>query len=84
MDEPDTPLKVNFTAEQLKMLSVPWGKTLMGKVLGSFVRYDTITQRVPQLWRPQGKLDIIDLGKDIFLFKFNLQSNLDRVIMGEP
>ncbi|KAJ8452750.1 hypothetical protein Cgig2_005086 [Carnegiea gigantea] len=25
----------------------------MAKVLGLFVRYDTITQRIPQLWRPQ-------------------------------
>ncbi|KAJ8432637.1 hypothetical protein Cgig2_033510 [Carnegiea gigantea] len=38
--EPDTPLKVSFTAEQLRLLRAPWGKTLMGKVLGSFVRFD--------------------------------------------
>ena len=61
---PNTHLKVNFLANQLRILRAPWSKTLMGKVLGSMVRYDVLTLCIPLLWKPQGKLDIIDICKN--------------------
>ena len=80
----DTHLKVSFSIDQLWNLRAPWSKMLMAIVLGSKIRYDARTQWIPLLWKPQGKLDIIDIGKHFFLFKFNLQSNLERIILGGP
>ena len=62
---------------QLALLRAPWSNTLVGKVLGAKVRYPIVSQRIPQLWNPRGKLDVIDLDKDVFLFRFDLQSDLD-------
>lgn len=56
----------------------------MGKVLGTKVRFPVLSQRISQLWKPTGKLDIIDLGRDIFLFRFDLPSYLKKVMLGGP
>ena len=56
----------------------------MGKALGSTIRYDMLIQHLPLLRKPQAKLDIIDLRKHIFLFKFDLQSDYDRIMHGGP
>ena len=82
IQESDTTLKVSFTMEQLQLLRAPWSKALIGKVLGTKLRYDAIVQRLPALWKPQGKLDIIDLVKHIFLFRFDLQLDLDQIMIG--
>ena len=81
---PDTPHKVSFSPHQLQILRAPWSQTLMGKVLGASVRYEILKLRIPLLWKTQGKLDIIDLGKAIFLFKFELKSDLERIMLGGP
>ena len=41
-------------------------------------------QQLPLLWKPQGNVEIIDLGHHIFLFKFDLQLDLDRIMYGGP
>jgi len=81
---PDTPHNVSFSPHQLQILQAPWSQTLMGKVLGASVRYEILKLRIPLLWKTQGKLDIIDLGKAIFLFKFELKSDLERIMLGGP
>jgi len=48
----------------------------MGEVLGSVVKYDIVCHRITLLWKMQGELKIIAIGRDIFLFRFELQSNL--------
>ena len=56
----------------------------MCKVFGSTVKYDVLTQHIPLLSKAQGNLDIIDIGKHIFLFKFDLQYDLKRIVLSGP
>ena len=56
----------------------------MGKVLGTAVRHDVLSQCLPLLWKPRDKMDIIDLGRHILLFKFDLQTNYDCIMRGGP
>ena len=76
--------KVQFTKANLQALRAPWAKTLMGKVLGTTIRYEILTQGIPALWRPLGKLEIIDLGKDVFLFRFERQNDIKKVLFRGP
>lgn len=36
------------------------------------------------LWKPRGELDILDLGYDFFLVKFDLKEDLDTVLAEGP
>ncbi|XP_048491355.1 uncharacterized protein LOC125492689 [Beta vulgaris subsp. vulgaris] len=88
-DEPEleAPTGVNvvqFSKEKLSQLRKPWGLTLMGKCLGILVRPSFITQRVRLMWKPRGTLEVIDLGKDTYLFRFSLQDDYERALFGGP
>ncbi|XP_021747564.1 uncharacterized protein LOC110713420 [Chenopodium quinoa] len=56
----------------------------MGKCLGISVRPSLITQRVREMWRPQGTLEVIDLGKDVYLFRFSIQDDYKKALLGGP
>ena len=56
------------------------GKKLMGKVLGTVIEYEIVIHRIPVLWRQLGKLDIINLGKDVLLFRFERQGGIKKVL----
>lgn len=36
------------------------------------------------LWKPSGRLDMMDLGKDFLLVRFATQEDLERVLMRGP
>lgn len=75
---------VKFSKETLTRLRTPWNLTLMGKCLGINVRLSFMTQRVRVMWRPKGTLETIDLGQNIFLFRFSLQDDYERAFFGGP
>lgn len=68
----------------MEQLSIPWRRSLVIKVLGKSVGYKALCSRVEQLWRLRGEITLLDLGKDYFLVKFDLQEDLDIVISGGP
>ena len=36
------------------------------------------------MWKPAGRLDCVDLGKDVFLIRFGLVEDYDMVLKGGP
>ena len=52
--------------------------------LGRTIGYQYLSQRVRELWKPSGKLDLVDLGNDYFLTKFEAKEDLDRVLSDGP
>lgn len=75
---------VLFSKDKLTQLRQPWSLTLMGKCLGISVRSSVITQRVRSMRKPHGSLEVIDLGKDVFLFRFRLKNDLEKALFGGP
>lgn len=88
-DEPEleSPAGVNvvqFSKDKLSQLRKPWNLTLMGKCLGISVRPSFMTQKVKAIWKPRGSLEVIDLGKETFLFRFGLQDDYEKALFGGP
>ena len=49
-----------------------WRNALIVKVFGRTIGYHFLHRQVMSLWKPHGKVDCVDLGKDYFLFWFSL------------
>ncbi|XP_021728788.1 uncharacterized protein LOC110695869 [Chenopodium quinoa] len=81
---PDSACTISFAKETLEKLRNPWKLTLMGKCLGISVRPSFITQRVCAMWEPKGTLEIIDLGKDVYLFRFYVLDDYERALLSGP
>lgn len=48
-----------------------WRNTLIVKVVGHAFGYHFLHRQLMSLWKPHGKVDCVDLGKDYFLFRFS-------------
>ena len=70
---------VSLTNEDKVRIRSQWSHALILKTFGRTVGYQFLSQRVRELWTPSGKLDLVDLGYDYFLARFEAKEDLDRV-----
>lgn len=59
-----------------------WSNALIVKVFGRTVGYHYLHRMNLSMWKPQCRVDCLDLGKDFFLFKFETKEDMDRVLEG--
>lgn len=75
---------ISISPETRKRISSPWAQCLIGKVMGRNVGYKFLKERKFSLWKPCGHLQILDLGKNFFLFKLSYVNDLRRVVYQGP
>ncbi|KAL0000751.1 hypothetical protein SO802_014532 [Lithocarpus litseifolius] len=62
----------------------PWINSLVVKVYGRVVGYHFLQAKLLALWKPTGKLDFIDLGRDFYLIRFGLKEDYSAVLEKGP
>lgn len=82
---PEGELAVTFDKLTLDRLSSPWKLTLMGNCMGIQVKpISYLESRVRAMWRVKGLLEVIDIGKQVYLFKFTQPNDYERALFGGP
>lgn len=81
---PDGDLSVQFNKVTLAKLRSPWKLTIMGKCLGISIKPSLMETRVRAMWRVKGVLEVIDIGKIVYLFRFSQSDDYERVLLGGP
>ncbi|XP_021844915.2 uncharacterized protein [Spinacia oleracea] len=81
---PENSLAVAFDRITLDRLRAPWKLTLMGKYMGIQVKANYLEARVRAMWRITGSLEVIDIGKQVYLFKFTQTDDYERALFGGP
>ena len=77
-------LAVKLSSEMRKQIRSKWAYALIVKVVGRTVGFHFLCNRVMSLWKPAGRLDCVDLGKDYFLMRFGLVEDYNNVLNGGP
>nr|POE78860.1 transposon tx1 uncharacterized 149 kda protein [Quercus suber] len=75
---------VSLSKEEKIRIRVLWGNAIIVKTFGRKVGFLFLSTKLRSMWRPSGRMDIIDLGNDFFLVKFELKIDLDVVLKGGP
>nr|POF08943.1 uncharacterized protein CFP56_22816 [Quercus suber] len=75
---------VSLSKEEKVRIRGPWGNAIIVKAFGRKVGFLFLSTKLRSMWRPSGRMDVIDLGNEFFLVKFELQSDLDVVLKGGP
>nr|POF05181.1 hypothetical protein CFP56_05781 [Quercus suber] len=75
---------VSLSKDVKQRIKLVWVNSLIVKVYGRNVRFHFLKDKLFSLWKPFGKLDIIDLGKDFFLVKFGTRSDYVVVLENGP
>lgn len=61
-----------------------WGDCLLGQLFGHPPKLAVIQSLVDKLWRRKGRIDVIPLDGEGFMFKFEDDATLTWVLEGEP
>jgi len=75
---------LKLSKEEIRRIREPWGQAIIVNTFGRNVVFMHLSSRLRVMWKPMGRMDIIDLKHDFFLSKFDLKSNLDDVLKGGP
>ena len=54
------------------------------KVFGKIVRYNFPHLKLIGLWKPIGRVETVDLGRDFFLLRFSIIEDLEMVFKKGP
>ncbi|XP_021857597.1 uncharacterized protein [Spinacia oleracea] len=84
IEGPEGDLAIKFDKLTLDRLRSPWKLTLMGKCMGVQVKSSYLETRVRAMWRVKGLLEVIDIGKQVYLFKFSQPDDYERALFGGP
>ena len=88
-DEEVEELREGFAAVKLSKdvkhrIKAVWASSLIVKVYGRSVGFNYIQAKLNALWKPMGRLDVIDLGKKFFLTRFCCKEDQDKVLRNGP
>lgn len=88
-DEEIEELREGFAAVKLSKdvkhrIRAVWASSFIVKVYGRSVGFNYIQAKLNALWKPTGRLDIIDLGKEFFLTRFSCKDDHDVVLRRGP
>ena len=75
---------ISLSKEEKIRIREPWGNAIIVKTFGRKVGFLFLSTKLRTMWMPTGRMDIIDLGNDFFLIKFELQTDLEVVLKGGP
>ncbi|KAK9999881.1 hypothetical protein SO802_019484 [Lithocarpus litseifolius] len=73
-----------LSSEEKQSTRAPWGSALIVKAFKKSLGYKYLDFKIRAIWKPQGKLQCIDLGLDYFLIRFKLKDDYWKVINEGP
>ena len=77
-------VRIMLSKETKKRIRGPWSKALIVKLIGKTMGLNYMQSRLAQLWRPEGRMDCIDLTYGFFLVRFYSKDDLEKVIKRGP
>lgn len=88
-DEELDELREGFAAVKLSKdvkhrIRAAWATSLIVKVYGRSVGFNYIQAKLNALWKPTGRLDVIDLGEEFFLTRFSCKDDHAKVLRNGP
>lgn len=62
----------------------PWRSALILKFLGKSIGFSLLQQKLLRLWNLKGKLELIDLGENCYVARFELADDCKHVLLDGP
>ena len=75
---------VRLSGETKARIYSQFSNALIVKVFGKSMGYQFLHTHILRMWKPIGKMDCVNLGRDYFLIRFALKTDHDNVLRGGP
>ena len=76
--------RITVSKEEKARIRAPWHQTIIVKTFGRKIGFHYLSSRISGMWKPNGSMECIDMGFDLFLVKFSLAEDVDRVLKEVP
>lgn len=76
--------EIHIPTKLIKSLRRDWKNSLIVKLLGRSISQELLKQKVQNLWGIDGEYDIIGLGNNFYLIKFDLQKDAHKIYNEGP
>ena len=77
-------VKVKLSKETKRHIRGPWAKAIIVKLVRRTVGLNFIQSKLNQIWRPEERLDCVDLTYGFFLVRFYAKGDFEKVIKKGP
>ena len=71
---------IKLSKETKQRIRAPWAKAIIVRMIRKTVGYNYLHAKLLGLWKPAGRIDMVDLGRDFFLLRFLLLEDLEQVL----
>ena len=75
---------VKLTRETKLRIRKPWSNALIIKLYGRTVGFNFLQSKLNLLWKPSGRIDCVDLGKEFYTVRFSVKVDMDAVLKNGP
>ena len=75
---------VKLTRETKLRIRKPWSNALIIKLYGRAVGFNFLQSKINLLWKPSGRIDCVDLGKEFYTVRFSVKGDMDAVLKNGP
>nr|XP_023902463.1 uncharacterized protein LOC112014276 [Quercus suber]POF27029.1 uncharacterized protein CFP56_40394 [Quercus suber] len=75
---------VKFSKELKQEIRRPWVRALIVKVYGRVVGLNFLQAKLLSMWKPAGRLDVVDLEHGFFLVRLSLREDVEHVLGKGP
>lgn len=84
--EDDNPLKpmVHIHDSVFEGLCAPWQDALVVKLLGKSIGFHTMCDRLQRIWKLIAGFEIMDIGNNYYMVKFDNEQDRFKVMEGGP
>lgn len=84
--EDSNPLKpmVHISESVFEGLCAPWEDALVIKLLGKTIGYQTMRDRLTRIWKLSAGFELMDIGNDFFMVKFDVEGDRTKVMDEGP
>ena len=80
----DATWEIRITPELKKQLASPWKSSVILKLMGRTLGYRALQSRLAGIWRPTGKMQLIDIGYGFFIMRFDVLKDYQHALMNSP
>ncbi|KAI3890017.1 hypothetical protein MKX03_025758, partial [Papaver bracteatum] len=75
---------IEIDLQTKKRIIQPWKYCLIGKVVGKTVGYKYMSAKTREMWKLVGKMQVLDMGCDFFMFKFEKPEDFKHALLEGP
>lgn len=76
--------KVHLDPTVLEGLCAPWRDALVVKLLGKSIGFHTMRDRLTRIWKLTAGFELMDIGNDFYMVKFDIEGDRAKVVDGGP